>query len=105
MNKSRPYKYGFRVDDKEREIIEKKIAESGKSKQDFFLKSVLDKKVYKTEDIHELATELKRIGNNLNQIAKVLNSKGSCDFELLTENQKELNELWQLLKLFLQKHQ
>ena len=48
MNKSRPYKYGFRVNEKEKEIIERKIAESGKSKQDFFLRSVLDKKIYNT---------------------------------------------------------
>lgn len=105
MNKSRPYKYGFRVDDEEKEIIEKKIADSGKSKQDFFLKSALDKKIYKTEDIHTLATEMKRIGNNLNQMTKVLNSKGYCDFEILTENQRELNALWQSLKRFLAEHQ
>ena len=44
MNKSRPYKYGFRVNEKEKEIIERKIAESGKSKQDFFFKKCFGQK-------------------------------------------------------------
>lgn len=101
MNKSRPYKYGFRVNEKEKEIIERKIAESGKSKQDFFLRSVLDKKIYKTEDVYALYIETKRIGNNLNQLTKALNSKNYCDFELLQKNQKELDELWRSLRQFL----
>lgn len=101
MNKSRPYKYGFRVNEKEREIIEKKIAESGKSKQEFFLKSVLDKKIYKTEDVYALYVETKRIGNNLNQLTKAMNSQNYCDFELLRKNQEELDKLWRSLKQFL----
>lgn len=45
----------------------------------------------------------KRVGNNLNQIAHALNGSSYYSYNLITENQKELTEIWQSLKQFLQK--
>lgn len=103
MNRSRPKQVIFRLSEGELQLLQRKVEKSGKSQQEYILKSVLDKQIVNTEDIKELMPELKRIGNNLNQIAKKLNSQGYCDYGLLTENQKELVEIWQLLKQYLRK--
>lgn len=102
MNKSRPKQLSFRVNEDEYEQLRKKIEESGKNQQNYILSCILDKPIVNTDGIKELVPELKRIGNNLNQIAHSLNATGYCEESLINENQKELMDLWQLLKQYLQ---
>ena len=47
--------------------------------------------------------ELKRIGNNLNQIAKSCNEGNQTTHEEVLKQGKELNEVWLQLKQFLAK--
>lgn len=102
-NKSRPKQLSFRVNDEEYNNLQEKIKESGKNQQEYILSCVLEKEVVNTDGVKELVPELKRVGNNLNQIARELNGKGYYSYNLITENQKELNEIWQLLRQYLQK--
>ena len=102
-NKSRPKQLSFRVNEEEYVRLQRKIEERGKNQQEDILSWVLEKEVVNTDGVKELIPELKRVGNNLNQIAKELNGKGYYSYNLITENQKELNELWQQLKQYLQK--
>lgn len=78
--------------------IKNKIAKSGKTRQDYLLACALQKEVRNTDGLKMLLPELKRIGSNLNQITKVLNATGHYESQLMTENQKELNDLWQQLR-------
>lgn len=103
MNRTRPKQIVIRVSEEELEQIKGKVEQSGKSQQQYIVEALTQKEVVNLDAVKELYPELKRIGNNLNQIAKALNNKGYYDYRLITENQKELNKLWQLLKLFLQK--
>lgn len=96
--RTRPYYLTFRANEKEMQKIKNKIAESGKTRQDFLLACALQKEVYNTDGLKVLLPELKRIGSNLNQIAKALNTTGHYEPQLLQKNQKELNELWQQLR-------
>lgn len=96
--RTRPYYLSFRVNEKEMQKIKNKIAESGKTRQDFLLACALQKEVNNTDGLKVLLPELKRVGSNLNQIAKALNTTGHYEPQLLTKNQKELNELWQQLR-------
>lgn len=98
MNKTRPKVINFRLSEKEAEILKKKIERSGKKQQEYLAACALQKNITNTDGIKVLLPELKRIGSNLNQIAKVLNTTGQCEPQLFSENQKELNEIWQLLK-------
>lgn len=98
MNKTRPKVINFRLSEKEAEILKKKIERSGKKQQEYLAACALQKKITNTDGIKVLLPELKRIGSNLNQIAKVLNATGQCEPQLFAENQKDLNEIWQLLK-------
>lgn len=98
MNKKRQKQIIFRLSESEAEKFKKNIERSGKKQQEYLAACALQKKITNTDGIKMLLPELKRIGSNLNQIAKVLNTTGQCEPQLFAENQKELNEIWQLLK-------
>ena len=90
-----------RADMHDAKAIREKIALSGLSQQDFMLKAALGIPVSNPTVFRELLTEYKRQGNNLNQIAKLLNSGHIKSPELLCliKDLKEEQEiLWQLLK-------
>ena len=73
MNKTRPKQLSFRVSEEEYQQLQQKILESGKNQQEYILSCVLEKQIVNMDGIKELIPELKRIGNNLNQIAKLCN--------------------------------
>lgn len=93
----------FRLSEEEAKELQKKIEKSGISQQDYILKSVLNKPITNTDGIKELIPELKRQGANLNQLVKKLNEKGYTDYKQeLPQLEKELKEIWQQLKQYLQ---
>lgn len=103
-NKSRQKQLSFRVNPEEYEQLKKKISESGMNQQQYILSCVLEKNITNTDGIKELLPELKRIGNNLNQIAKRCNEGGMLPSELeVRKYGEELNNTWLLLKQYLQK--
>lgn len=103
-NKSRPKQVMFRLSEEEYEQFMKKVEQSGTNQQEFILKAVLEKPITNTDGIKEVVPELKRQGNNLNQIAKKLNENGYVDYKQeLPNTMKEVREVWQLLKQYLQK--
>ena len=103
MNKTRPKQLSFRVNEEEYQKLQERVQESGKSQQEYILSCVLNKPITNTDGIKELIPELKRVGNNLNQIAHALNGGRYYQYNLITDNQKELDKVWQSLKQFLQK--
>lgn len=94
----------FRVTEEEAEQIKAKVQESGLSQKDYLMKVALGRKIQNTDGIKAVIPELKRIGNNLNQIAKHMNEGNYPMMQEVKENQKELAELWQQLRQYLQKH-
>ena len=81
MNKTRPKQLSFRVSEEEYQQLQEKISESGKNQQEYILSCVLEKQIVNMDGIKELIPELKRIGNNLNQIAKRCNEGGMLPSE------------------------
>ena len=103
-NKSRPKQLSFRVNEEEYQKLQERVQESGKNQQEYILSCVLDKKIVNTDGIKELIPELKRIGNNLNQIAKRYNEGGVLPSESeVREQGEELKQVWQLLRRYLQR--
>lgn len=93
----------FYADEKEFQQIKKKIEKSKLTQQDYLLRCALDKEIIVIEDLKNIFIELKRQGVNLNQIAKALNSG---EINHVSENTfKEFKELWQSLRLLIQKVQ
>lgn len=104
MNKKRPKQITFRASKEEYEIIQKKIKKSGLKQQDFLLNMAMEKEIVFVEGLTELLTEVKRQGNNLNQLTRKLYSNGYIDYKNeLPKMEKEWEEVWQLLKSYLQK--
>ena len=64
----------IRLTEKEHEAITKKARRSGMSITDFLVAATEQMEIYVAEDTKPLVTELKRIGNNLNQITAKINA-------------------------------
>ena len=102
-NKSRPKQVMFRMSEEEAQMLQKKVEESGLRQQDYILMAVLGKKIFNLEGILEITKELKRQGQNLNQLTKKLYEIGYVDYRHeLPQLKKELDNVWQQLRQFLQ---
>ena len=92
------------MSEEEAEKFQAQVEKSGISQQEYLLKCALNKTITNTDGIKELFPELKRQGANLNQLTKKLNERGFIDYKQeLPQLEKELKEIWQLLKQYLQK--
>ena len=88
--RKRNVQINIRISEAEAEQLRKKVEQSGMSQQEYILSCVLNKPITNTDGIKELIPELKRVGNNLNQIAHALNGGRYYQYNLITDNQKEL---------------
>ena len=69
-NRTRPFAYTFRATDKDRQIIDEQIKQSGLTMTEFVIRAIKDKPITVIENAGEILTELKRQGNNLNQAVR-----------------------------------
>ena len=58
------------MSEREKEIIERKVKQSGMTKTDYLIQALSDKPVVVISNASEILLELKRQGNNLNQAVK-----------------------------------
>ena len=75
VNRTRNRAITIRLTEKELENLNKKISKSKMSKQKFFEKLIDEKEILVIEDLPKLILELNRIGINLNQLTKKVNSE------------------------------
>lgn len=92
-------KMTFRLNEKEYEQIKEKVEESGISQQQFLLKTALEKDIIHIKEFQTLIFQLKKIGVNINQIAKHCNETGVISNDDIEEIKEGVNMIWQLLKL------
>ncbi|EPY2275049.1 MobC family plasmid mobilization relaxosome protein [Clostridium sporogenes] len=98
MNRSRPKQIVIRVSEDELKKIKNKVSKSKLTQNEYLIRAALDKKILVVDELKDLNIELKRIGNNLNQLTKsVHEGKANCSKELLEINE-EMKEVWQLLR-------
>ena len=86
----------FRVTPAERERIENKAYSSYRIVSKYLRDCALEKEIFVVEGVDSLAQELRRIGTNLNQIAKAVNA-GSVSAVDLTEMTEEVRAVWRSL--------
>ncbi|PKM52490.1 MAG: plasmid mobilization relaxosome protein MobC [Firmicutes bacterium HGW-Firmicutes-7] len=105
---SRNNKPSFRVDDDELRKIEQKAIEAALNTSEYLRAVALDKKLIVIEggsNIKELTKELKKIGNNINQLTtlchqgKIIVVQGKD----LIQIKEKMNEIWELLNLLIQR--
>ena len=82
----------IRLTEKEYETIMKKVIRSGMSMTDFLVTATQQTQIHVAEDTKPLVTELKRIGNNLNQITAKINAGifHSYNFQEIIELQRNI---------------
>ena len=89
----------IRLTKAEKEMIQKKAKKAQLSITDFLVATSLRTEIHVAEDVKPLLVELKRIGNNINQITMKINAGAfhSADFSEVIQGQRMIFE--QLLRI------
>lgn len=85
----------FRATEEEAADIRRKASAAGMNVSRFLRTAAVNGQVvlYNTADIYGLRSDLRRIGNNINQITMVANSNKSVYLSDVKELRKQLNEM------------
>ena len=104
MSRKRKNLVGFWLDDNEYLSLKNKISMSSLTCSGYLRKSSMDKNITVIPGIRDLIIEIKRIGNNLNQITRQAN-EGSITIigENLKNIKDDLKEVWESLDKTLKK--
>ena len=108
--RKRPIEVKFRLSQTEYELMQRKLAESGMSRNAFLIRLISDAQIYPRDLLMELCLEyrimnrlIRGIGNNVNQLTKIANSTKAIPAAqfLMDMNQeiqtikKNLQPLWE----------
>ncbi len=105
-NRKRGIFIRFMVDETERDMIYKRMEQTGiKNLRAYLLKQAIDGQVVHIEldSVNEMCRLLSNATNNLNQIARRVNVTGSVHAEDIADLQAHYNELWGQAKTILKK--
>ena len=93
VTRKRNHRMTCRLNDEEYEKVLIKISKSGLSKQEYILSCILNKRISEklVLDFYKLINEINHVGNNLNQISRILNSKNPILENEVLENQRMVN--------------
>jgi hypothetical protein len=97
-NKTRTKQILFRVTEREREMIERRMAQAGvKNMRAYLLKMAIDGRVIHVEldSVKEMTRLLGNATNNINQIARRANETGSVYAADMEDLQSRFDELWE----------
>ena len=90
-------KINIRLTEKEKNIIELKAKKCNMTITKFIVSSCLKDKIIIVNGLDKVESELRRIGNNINQLTRLANEKIITVVDL-KELRMEVNNIWQLLK-------
>ena len=105
-NRKRDICVRFMVDEKERDMIYKRMEQSGiKNLRAYLLKQAIDGQVIHIEldSVKEMCRLLSNATNNLNQIARRVNQTGSIYADDVADLQARYDEVWAQTKVILKK--
>lgn len=86
----------IRVNEKEKKKLIEKSKIAKLSLSEYLIKQGLDKDIVIVDGLNEVATELRRIGNNINQLTHLANSRAIYTVDL-SNTKHELNMIWNKL--------
>lgn len=99
VNRKRNVAVTVRMTEEEKNKFDELVKKSRLSQSDFFIKTALQKKIYDVgikNDLRSVQHELSKIGTNINQIAKNLNSNiysgADKDVREMTESLENLQD-------------
>ncbi len=94
--------FNFRVNEKEYNKIKSKIEKSNLNTSEYLLRTAMKKEIIVIDGLEEIIMQLRKIGNNINQLTKLCN-QGRITNINLEDLKKEMKSIWQLLNLLIQK--
>ncbi len=86
----------FRVTEKELKEIDRKAAKARLSRTEYLIACALGKEITLVEDLKPLLAEMRRIGNNLNQLTKLANMGKLWEINL-TETKEVLDNIYEVI--------
>ena len=89
-------RFNFRVSDTMDLLIREKAKSAGISLTDYIILCAINKKVINYDGLKELTTQIKKLGNNVNQLL-ILSRQGKIKTVNLTATQIELKKIYDLL--------
>ncbi len=93
MKQNKDKNYAFRISEKDLKAIKQKAKKAKLTVTDYITKSSLDKDITVIEGLPEMVSELKRIGNNINQLTRLSNMREIAVVNL-SETEYKLNEIY-----------
>ena len=102
MNRTRPKQIVIRMSDEEYAFVKKNVELSGMKQQEYLIKAVTDQPIINTDGLKMVVPEMKRVGNNLNQLTKKANENIFVAAAEIEDLKKEFDEVWQCLKRCIQ---
>ena len=84
----------LRLTKEEEKVLDEKTSKAGLSRNEFLRRLILGERVYKRKekDFKDYAYQVNRVGNNLNQLVKILRNKELTKKDLL-EIEKTIDEI------------
>ena len=97
--RTRNHRVVFYLNDKEFEAFEQKAKRSSRSREAFIRKAIQEVQIKELPpaDLHKLIWELRRVGNNIDQILMIANSKGILNIPDLRKAIDDLREAEKLI--------
>ncbi len=86
----------IRISEQQKNRLIKKSKTAGLSLSEYLINQGLDKKIIKIEGLNEFITELRRIGNNINQLTYLANSGRIYTVDFY-ELKQELGKIWRAI--------
>lgn len=99
---SKDTKINIRLTKQEKKQIEEKASKCNMTISKFILNSCLKDNIVIINGLDKFDTELRRIGNNINQLTRLANERIIQEVDL-KELRMEVNNIWQLLKQLVQR--
>ena len=97
--RTRNHRVVFYLNDKEFEAFEEKVKRSSRSREAFIRRAIQEVQIKELPpaDLHKLIWEIRRVGNNIDQILMIANSKGILNIPDLRKAIDDLREAEKLI--------
>ena len=97
--RTRNHRVVFYLNDREFEAFEEKAKRSSRSREAFIRKAIQEVQIKELPpaDLHKLIWEIRRVGNNIDQILMIANSKGILNIPDLRKAIDDLRETEKLI--------
>ena len=88
----------FACQRKNSKLCKKRVKESGLTQREFAIHAFMKIPIINNYGLHALLPEIRRISNNLNQLARRCNQGNQPTYKEIAIMRKELSKLWQSLR-------